>query len=769
MSKKNNVALKKPRSVYLILLLSYISILLLTISSGFVYYAKINSKIKGETERYKLTMLSQLTSEVENDILYISSFSDSLVFDTGLEQLAKGMSTYTYDQLMKDLKKEHVPNSVYDYFVYIAATDEIVSASIKMDAKRFFNIMYDINGDDYELFKNKYLNHYNFRKYMPVQGVNLYGGGDLQVLPFIQSFPFGEKEKPLGQVVFLIDIKNIASLINELKSAARSDVYILDSDNNAVLFSEDAVQISDDTKELINEKKVIYSSKDSNFTQHQSENSDWKYLMSTSKNIYYDDNRQVLISFGIIFFVYLAIGLIVVRILTKVSYRPIKEIRELIWDYDAESRSKNEFEHIKSTIMKQFKNDKQLNEVIQTQLPIIKRDYLIKIIKGIEVDYAKVNKMLQSVGVEFQTDQFIVASVEFHLDSPFFGERHEWTDKDLSLARLIVENAGCEMLQSNFICYYLDIDRNIAAYLVNIKSDGNSEDAVACVSEHMQNLMRFASEHFELDISAGISDLNNGIKNLQKCLDESRKAMEHCKMNETASAVCFSDLNKVNFDYYFSTEIEFQLVTFLKNYQYDQAKELLETVFEINMNSKNISANAAKSLIYDIASVLMRVTNSALISRGKEITISADILDELVTNVSLDNARQTFLNMIDNLSELSENETMGKTQNLVNSIAKYIAKNAGDVWLDLSTLSEMFDVTPQYISSIFKKHRNENIKDYIAGIKLNKAKELLVTTDMSVREISLTLGYSNEVGVIRLFKKYDGITPGYYRENNKKD
>ena len=132
--------------------------------------------------------------------------------------------------------------------------------------------------------------------------------------------------------------------------------------------------------------------------------------------------------------------------------------------------------------------------------------------------------------------------------------------------------------------------------------------------------------------------------------------------------------------------------------------------------------------------------------------------------VSLEAAKIRYLEMIDQISiQKMEEPALSKPEKLASSIASYIEEKAGDQWIDLNTLSEAFHVTPQYISNIFKKYQNQNIKDYISKTKLEYAKELILTTNMSVNEIAQHLGYAGEIGVIRLFKKYEGMTPGDFR------
>ncbi|MNN62848.1 HTH-type transcriptional regulator YesS [compost metagenome] len=72
-------------------------------------------------------------------------------------------------------------------------------------------------------------------------------------------------------------------------------------------------------------------------------------------------------------------------------------------------------------------------------------------------------------------------------------------------------------------------------------------------------------------------------------------------------------------------------------------------------------------------------------------------------------------------------------------------------------------MTPNYISLIFKKETGETLTDYITRIRINKAKELLLTTDLKVMEISELVGYENPHYFSTVFKKTVGVHPLKYR------
>ena len=65
---------------------------------------------------------------------------------------------------------------------------------------------------------------------------------------------------------------------------------------------------------------------------------------------------------------------------------------------------------------------------------------------------------------------------------------------------------------------------------------------------------------------------------------------------------------------------------------------------------------------------------------------------------------------------------------------------------------------------MFIEYTGENIMAYTNRLRIEEAKELLTTTEDTVMEIALRLGYNNDQSFNRYFKKLVGITPGEYRK-----
>ena len=68
-----------------------------------------------------------------------------------------------------------------------------------------------------------------------------------------------------------------------------------------------------------------------------------------------------------------------------------------------------------------------------------------------------------------------------------------------------------------------------------------------------------------------------------------------------------------------------------------------------------------------------------------------------------------------------------------------------------------------YLSHLFRRQTGEKYVQYLNGIRIAKAKDLLLTTDRKLYQIARSVGYDNVKYFFRVFKKWEGITPEQYR------
>lgn len=97
----------------------------------------------------------------------------------------------------------------------------------------------------------------------------------------------------------------------------------------------------------------------------------------------------------------------------------------------------------------------------------------------------------------------------------------------------------------------------------------------------------------------------------------------------------------------------------------------------------------------------------------------------------------------------------------------YIDEKFDDPLLGLYAISEHVGVSESYLSGLFKQTYGLGITSYINHKRVGKAKALITTTDLSIKEIAEIVGFSSDINFIRVFKRLENSTPGSLRKKKK--
>lgn len=111
------------------------------------------------------------------------------------------------------------------------------------------------------------------------------------------------------------------------------------------------------------------------------------------------------------------------------------------------------------------------------------------------------------------------------------------------------------------------------------------------------------------------------------------------------------------------------------------------------------------------------------------------------------------------LLPLQEPHTVDLTGNLV----RYLSCNFQKP-LSLDTVARELGVSKYHLSHIFSSRLHTSFSEYVNFLRLNLARELLLTTDQSILELGLACGFSSQRTFNRVFQIHMGMSPRQYRE-----
>ena len=83
--------------------------------------------------------------------------------------------------------------------------------------------------------------------------------------------------------------------------------------------------------------------------------------------------------------------------------------------------------------------------------------------------------------------------------------------------------------------------------------------------------------------------------------------------------------------------------------------------------------------------------------------------------------------------------------------------------LTLQDISDALHISIYYLAHVFKQQTGYSPKQYMLRRRLGEAQTLLISTDLSITDISLAVGYGNPNHFDRMFSKYIGMSPSSYR------
>lgn len=100
---------------------------------------------------------------------------------------------------------------------------------------------------------------------------------------------------------------------------------------------------------------------------------------------------------------------------------------------------------------------------------------------------------------------------------------------------------------------------------------------------------------------------------------------------------------------------------------------------------------------------------------------------------------------------------------LTNEIAEWIRINS-DKKISVMMVSEKFRYNPDYLTRLFKTDFNMGIKEYIYAERIKAAKNLLISSFYSIKQISDILGWHSLNQFIKFFKYHETVSPKKYRD-----
>jgi AraC-like DNA-binding protein len=289
--------------------------------------------------------------------------------------------------------------------------------------------------------------------------------------------------------------------------------------------------------------------------------------------------------------------------------------------------------------------------------------------------------------------------------------------------------------------------------------------------ELLEQERQFALDHFAISLSAAVSSVHSQGDIPEACREAAEVMAYHYLAGGRSGIMDYTILPRGvpdNRDILQALYKDKQVVDYIVNEDYEAAYYFLSEIIDREFKEKKLLLGTAifrmTGLAYSIISALGNAETALTDGFLNGINPIAMIAESKSAEELKKNVRLIF----DAIHEYKQRVVKKQPEIRVREMEDYLLTHYHDPNLSVTELCGRFSISPSYFSRIFKRYAGLTLPEYLHNLRLAKAKELLLHTDMSVGDIARETGFYNSRTFGRLFIQQEGIKAGLYRERNRK-
>lgn len=442
--------------------------------------------------------------------------------------------------------------------------------------------------------------------------------------------------------------------------------------------------------------------------------------------------------------VLISIGLFSSNALARFLYRPVENVlsqiagEESLDIYDEESYISNYFVEMKEI-------NQQLSSQISTHESYFKQNYVRELLYGMVNDDAS-NQKMRDYGIDDLYGRITMAVLA---ETKSNARGILISNQIIALLTTKIEKSYVVFLNAEQIAviakgYEVDTFKTLIAQAILQIGEWYDVNYIGSVSEG------------EIDSPDGLCGIfSDTVRYLQN------EDFSYDKLVVTKDD--FSETDKIN-NYYYPLDYEKNIISSMMNNEFDHAMQMIKMILDKNLVEIKLSKAAMIELKFAFVNTIKRVLQALKQTEAEVFGEGSILYLELSMCETAEEFADKVCEMFAAIHDFTENICNNTGYILIDKIEEYIRSNYHNEEMSLFFLAEHFNLTASYISKIFKKHKQENFKDYLVEYRIQKAVKILEEKPyIRISDLAKMVGYSNVNSFIRNFKKLKNISPGEYK------
>ncbi len=386
--------------------------------------------------------------------------------------------------------------------------------------------------------------------------------------------------------------------------------------------------------------------------------------------------------------------------------------------------------------------------------------FVRKLLTG-EMPSRDIQRGMEQVQYSMNGTSYCVLAIQ---TDTFSNTRFEETDRDLLL--FAVSNIVGDLIPPSACMVPIVLDGKQVTLLMTYEVDRRQQRLeVQRLAEKIQLTVK---DVLGLDVSMGISRFHQELGHAAQAYNESAEALKYrIRFGEHVILHVEDILQDQKVQMMFPEWIEKRLIDALHVPDVSRARECLRELLDMTLKESH-THEEYQMILFRLLSDLIREfqsTGDALrLPSGENLH---DLFEQLMNLKTSTDVERWFMSAV--MEPIIEKtlfrwgERNAKiSQQMLDIIHEHLEQD-----LTLETCAAKLNYHPNYLKTVFRKETGENFSEYVSRHRLQRAKQLLVGTDMKIGDIAERMRYRNAQNFIRYFRKVEQMTPGEYRKKHQ--
>ena len=500
---------------------------------------------------------------------------------------------------------------------------------------------------------------------------------------------------------------------------------------------------------------------------------EWKYVLLMSEQQIRGQAAAIRNVFFVLALLCMCVGLAAARKMAKANYSPLQKVLNLFPEREEEGGIENEYQFLEKNLQSFLQERSDFRQKVAEDWKMLRQYYLADLLENPYVEEKDSSGgAAYSEGIRHGYNQTLLLKVKEGRRAA--GRTAEGAEGDAGtrpgplggqqdpsvsgLKRFIIRNVFEEGLGEYFRVETVELGESMAMIL-NVGE--NPESHVEVLAGAVDSLQKFIRDHFGFSVAVFAGEAHEGLAGVHESWLEAREAEGFIDTLDEDYISYREIRNSSERKYDYSQEQEEKIISALASHNVSLAVSYINKVLDTNFLENKLSSEIRKCLLYDLAGTLMKASEKTGQPEKNELggVPSEFGLKDLSASMSLDDIREKFCRMAEQIGREKTGEGSSQNQILCQEVLAYIRANYSDPDLNISQTGQHFRMTPAYLSSIFRKETGESLLKVITMTRVSEAEKLL-KAGASVVEAGEKVGFRDSSTFIRTFKKYTGVTPG---------